>query len=102
MRAMELRARSRRTRRGSGSRTADPVLVLVEAGVEAGQGEELFVAAGFGYVAVLEDDDLVGVADGGEAVGDDEGGAAFHEPVEGVEEEAFAFAVEGAGGFVQD
>src|SRR4051794_13909422 len=78
------------------------VLVVVEAGVEVGGLEELVVVAGFGDVAVLEDDDLVGVADGGEAVGDDEGGAAGHEVVEGVEEESLAFAVEGAGGFVQD
>ena len=32
---------------------------------------------------MVEDEDLVGVADGGESVGDDEAGAAGHETFEG-------------------
>lgn len=60
------------------------------------------MGAGFGDFAVADDEDEVGIADSGEAVGDDEGGAAAHEGVEGVLDEAFAFGIEGAGGFVED
>jgi hypothetical protein len=48
----------------------------------------------------LHDMDHGGVADGGEAVGDDDGGAALHEAVEGLLDVLFGFAVEGGGGFV--
>ncbi len=53
-------------------------------------------------LSLLDDEDLVGAADGGEAVGDDEGGAALHEVVQAVLDEGFGFGVEGAGGFVED
>ena len=49
-----------------------------------------------------EDEDTVGVADGGEAVGDDEGGATLHEALEGFVDEALGLAVEGGGGFVEE
>ncbi len=51
--------------------------LLVEVGVGAAFGEELVVGAAFDDVAVVEHKDHVGVADGGEAMGDDEAGAAF-------------------------
>ena len=41
--------------------------------------------------AILHDVDDFRVADGGETVGDDDGGAALHELVEGVEERIGAF-----------
>ena len=50
----------------------------------------------------FDDEDLVGAADGREAVGDDEGGAALHEEVEAVLDHGFGLGVEGAGGFVED
>ena len=49
-----------------------------------------------------KDEDFIGVADGGEAVGDDEGGAAGHEALEGFVDEALGLAVEGGGGFVEE
>jgi hypothetical protein len=49
-----------------------------------------------------EDEDLVAAADGGEAVGDDDGGAVFHELIQGILDEAFALGIEAAGGFIQD
>lgn len=52
--------------------------------------------------AFFEHDDLVGVADGAQAVGDDEARPAFHEAVEAGLDEAFGLAVEVAGGFVED
>ena len=70
--------------------------------VAAVGGHEGFVGAGFGDAAVFEDDDAVGVGDGAEAVGDDEAGAAFHERDEAGLDDAFAFGVEVAGGFVED
>jgi hypothetical protein len=56
---------------------------FAEFGVEAAAGEEFFVAAALDDAAALEDEDFVGVADGGDPVGDDETGAVFHEAVEG-------------------
>ena len=51
--------------------------------------------------AFLEHVDAVGVLDGGEAVGDDEGGAVGHEVVEGVLDLPLGFGVHGGGGFVE-
>ncbi len=53
-------------------------------------------------VALLDDKDLVGAADGGEAVRNDKGCSALHEEVEPGLDEGFGFGVEGAGGFVED
>jgi hypothetical protein len=49
----------------------------------------------------LDDDDFVGVADGGEAVRDDDGGAPGGEALEGGLHEALADGVQRAGGLVQ-
>ena len=56
----------------------------------------------FDKLAFGDDEDLIGVADGREAVGDDEGGAACHEAFEGFVDEALGFAVEGGSGFVEE
>lgn len=45
-------------------------------------------------------EDLIGVTNGGEAVGDNERGAVFHQALEGFVDEAFGFGIEGGGGFV--
>ena len=60
------------------------------------------MGAAFDDAAFVEDDDGVGVADGGETVSDDDGGAAAHDGFEGLLDGAFAFGVEGGGGFVED
>ena len=60
------------------------------------------MGAAFDDGATVHDDDFVGVADGGEAVGDDDAGAALHELVEGLLDDVFALGVEGTGGFVED
>src|SRR5699024_2130552 len=41
-------------------------------------GDQFVVAAALDDAALLQDDDAVGVADGGQPVGDDKGGAAVH------------------------
>ena len=60
------------------------------------------MVAAFYDVAFAEDEDIVGVFDGGEAVGDDEGGAAFHEGVHGALDDLLGAGVDGRGGFIQD
>ena len=52
--------------------------------------------------AVRDDDDEVGIADGREAVGDDDGGASGAEPGEGGLDGGLAFGVEGGGRFIEE
>ena len=52
--------------------------------------------------AVLHGDDDVGVADGGEAMGDDEGGAVGHEPGEGASDRHLVDGIEMACGLVEN
>ena len=53
-------------------------------------------------VAVLHDQDHVGLLDGGEAVGHDEGGSSLHEGGEGVLDLQLGTGVDGGGRLVQD
>jgi hypothetical protein len=53
-------------------------------------------------LSLLEYADEVGVADGGESVGDDEGGASFQEAIHVALDHALGFAVQGACRFVED
>ncbi len=52
--------------------------------------------------AVGQHDDLIDAVDGGDAVGDDEGGAAAHEFLEGLHDRGLGGGIEGAGRFVED
>ena len=52
-------------------------------------------------MAFIHNDDAVGLFDSGQAVGDDDAGAVFHQALEGLLDEAFGFVVQRAGGFVQ-
>ncbi len=56
----------------------------------------------FFELSVFEDEDAVGVADGGEAVGDDDGGAPDDDLFEGALDEGFGLVIDGGGGFVED
>ena len=78
------------------------VLAGVEVVVAALHGVELVVVAALDDEAAFDDEDLVGAADGGEAVGDDEGGAADHELVEAGLNHGLGLGIERAGGFVED
>ncbi len=55
-----------------------------------------------GNTAVFEDDDLVGVEDGVDALGDDEGRAVLHQAVQGLLNLGFRLHVHGAGAVVED
>src|SRR5579875_2652825 len=74
----------------------------MQALVEAAACDQLVVGAGFGDFAGLEHYDFVGLADGGEPMGDDEDGAALHEGGERLLDEALGFGIEVGGGFVED
>jgi hypothetical protein len=52
--------------------------------------------------SVLERHNPVGVADGGQPMGDEERGAAFHEPSQRLQQEPLGPRVQGAGRLVQD
>ena len=56
----------------------------------------------FDDLAFFEDVDPVRVLDGGEAVGDDERSAVFHQAVEGGLDLALGFGIDGSGGFVEE
>lgn len=56
--------------------------------------QEAFVRAAFDNFAVIQDHDNVGVHDGGKAVGDDENGSAFHQPIHTFLDERFGSRVD--------
>jgi hypothetical protein len=55
----------------------------------------------FYYLAFIDNQDGVSFADGREAVGYNKGGAVFHQFIQRLFYQSFAFAVKGGGGFVQ-
>src|SRR5688500_12767076 len=60
------------------------------------------MAAALGDPALIEDDDLVGVDHGRQAVGDDDAGAARRDVVQRLLDRRLGAAVEGAGRLVED
>jgi len=78
------------------------VLKRVEAGVEAAAPEQLVVGALLGEFPTGEHQDAVDGADGGEAVGDDKGGAVAEQRVQGLLEPGLGDAVDAGGGLVED
>ena len=70
--------------------------------VEAALVEEGLVRALLDDLAVVDDDDVVRVADGAQAVGDDKGGAAFHQAQEALLNARLGARVDAAGGLVED
>ena len=73
-----------------------------EFGVEASCGPQLVVATPFDDASVVEDDDLVGVHDRGEPVGDHDRRAAGEGLGQGLLDERLGFGVEVAGGLGED
>src|SRR3712207_1638893 len=79
----------------------DASLHLEELVVEAARGEELAVCAAFNDASSVEHQDLVHVLHTHEPVGDDEGGAAMHQLVCGVQQPALRYGVEVGGRLVE-
>ena len=73
-----------------------------EVGVVAVGREELIVVPLFDDAATADDHDLGGMADGREAVGDDEGGTPFEEVVDGVLHKALGAGVNIGGRFIEN
>ena len=78
------------------------VLFVVELFVAAALGDELGVRPAFEDLALLDDEDLVGTANGGQAVRDDEGGPALAKVVEALLDERLGLTVEAGGRLVED
>ena len=74
----------------------------VQLGVQAALLHQLLMGALLLDAVLGEHPDDRGVADGGQAVGDGEGGAAVRELFKRLLHQAFAFVVQGAGRLVQD
>ena len=70
-------------------------------GVDPGGINQFIVRALLHHASLRHDADLVGAADGGEAVGDDEGGAAFAQMAESLLHGSFGLRVERRGRLVQ-
>ena len=70
--------------------------------IKAGICNQFFVISFLDDASILHHIDAVGVADRRKAMRDDQHGAARHQPVEGVLDEAFAFGIEGGGGLVEN
>lgn len=64
--------------------------------------DEFLMRPRFDDASVSDDVDAVGVLDGGESVGNDQGGAILHEFFEGGLNPPFRFGIQGRGGFVQN
>src|SRR5260221_620762 len=74
----------------------------IEPGIRAAARDELRAAAFLDDTAAGEDDDLFHRMNGGDAMGDDERGAAAHEFLERGHDGALGSRVEGAGRFVEN
>lgn len=77
-------------------------LLGVEGGVALTSGEKTVVRAALDDAATFQDEDTIGAANRGEAVGNDQNGAVFHDAIEGLLDESFGFGIEGGGGFIED
>lgn len=73
-----------------------------EGTVDAIGGHELVVGALLHYSAMVEHYDAVGMADGAEAMGYDDGGATFHKCVEGLLHRLFTLRIEGRSSLVEN
>ena len=77
-------------------------LLAVQVGVVAFAREQFVMGTALSDVAVAEDDDLVGVLDGGDAVRNQNCGAALHHGAEAGEDALFGLSVHSGKGIVED
>ena len=102
-------ARARSGRRPPSSPAASRSVLRLELGrlgqdlgVEGGGGQQLGVGAVGHDLLLVEEHHPVGQRDGGQAVGDDEGGPALHEDAQAGVDLLLDLDVDGAGGVVED
>ena len=74
----------------------------MQAGIGSPLGHKVGMTTVLNHPTVVEDEDLVGVADGTQAVGDDKRGAALHQPAEGDLKAGLGEGVDRAGRLVED
>jgi len=77
-------------------------LEFMELVVESPFFEEFGVGAALGHAAVVEEEDPVGVFDGGQPMGDHNDRPVLHQFFDGVLDQFFRGGVQGTGGFVQN
>ncbi|NDB77378.1 MAG: methyltransferase domain-containing protein, partial [Verrucomicrobia bacterium] len=92
---------SRRTSFSLWTDSVEGCLPADDAGVVAALRHQFRVGAALTDAPVFEHQNLVQVADGGEPVGDDQRGAAPHQPLEAFDHERLALGVERTGRFVE-
>ena len=73
-----------------------------EFGVEAVLREEGIVCAAFADGAMLKHENLGGLTNGAEAVGDHETGATLHQALESFLNQALGGGIDTGGGFIED
>src|SRR2546428_14123585 len=61
--------------------------------VNASEFHQLIVSALLNNAAAVQDDDAIGLTDRGQAVGNDEGGTPFHQPVQRLLDRLLPFSV---------
>lgn len=81
---------------------SEVLLQLVHLGEGAARGEQVVESALLGNAAAIKDDDAVRDAGVGQAVADEDGGAAGGEGLEPGVDAVFGAGVHGCGGFVED
>ena len=64
--------------------------------------QQLLVCAFFDDFAIVDDQHLVGIADGAQAVGNDKTGAAFHQAQQRFLDARLGAGIDTAGGFIQN
>ena len=64
--------------------------------------QEFLVGPFLNNPSFFHNTDPVGVSDGGEPVGDDHGGAVFHQVFDGLLDLDFGLGIEGGGGLIKD
>src|SRR6185437_344953 len=79
-----------------------PELHLMQFGVKSPFCQKLIMGAHLADLAFVQHDDLAGLADGREPVGDDDRAAAADQLVDSLLDKLFGLRIHGGSGFVQD
>src|SRR5467141_1973904 len=82
--------------------SAHPRLDAVQAGIDAAGGQQFVVGALLRDTTILQDDDLVGIADGAQAVSNGDDGAPLHEAFERLHHQPLRLGIERRSGLVED